>query len=112
MDDIAKKIYDQSVKDSARRIINKVASARQSPPPTLNETVSYGTETEEIGVVYAQNPETPKEMPKEKTKETKENKEETKEIVYSQITREAVKALNAQEDGDIPDKSSTINAVH
>ena len=75
MDDIAKKIYDQSVKDSARRIINKVASARQSPPLTLNETVSYGTETEEIGVVYAQDPETPKEMPKE-TKETKE-------IVYS-----------------------------
>lgn len=105
MDDIAKKIYDQSVKDSARRIINKVASARQSPPPTLNETVSYGTETEEIGVVYAQDPETPKEMPKE-TKETKE-------IVYSQITTEAVKALNAQEeDGDIPDKSSTIDAVH
>ena len=105
MDDIAKKIYDQSVKDSARRIINKVASARQSSPPTLNETVSYGTETEEIGVVYAQDPETPKEMPKE-TKETKE-------IVYSQITTEAVKALNAQEeDGDIPDKSSTIDAVH
>ena len=102
MDDIAKKIYDQSVKDSARRIINKVASARHSPSPTMNETVSYGTETEEIGVVYAQDPETPKEMPKE-----------TKEIVYSQITTEAVKALNAQEeDGDIPDKSSTIDAVH
>ena len=84
MDDIAKKIYDQSVKESARRIINKVASARQPSPPTLNETVSYGTETEEIGVVYAQDPETPKEMPKEKT-------EETKEIVYSQITTEAVK---------------------
>ena len=50
-------------------------------------------------------------MPKETKEKTKETKE-TKEIVYSQITTEAVKALNAQEDGDIPDKSSTINAVH
>ena len=45
-------------------------------------------------MVYALDPETPN------------------ETVYEPITAEAMKALNAQEDNNIPDKSSTINAVH
>ena len=43
----------------------------------MNETVSYGTETEEIGVVYALDPEA------------------QQETAFEPITAEAMKALNA-----------------
>ena len=85
MDNVAKNIHEQDLKNSARKIIATEAPARPFPVELQNcEEVSYGQEEE--GVVFA---ETPK--------------------VYQELSMDNVQALS---DGDeLPHKTSTVGAT-